>query len=84
MSLLNPKCLAVSAVAVGLYHTYPTRDAPGVLLNTAALASAVYIGLAWYDYKFDCDDKPLASEWFRLYRPFKPPVGAIDGRYGGG
>ena len=81
MSFINPKCAYVTAIAVGLYYMYPTRNDPNLLRNTAVLASGTYIGLAWYDALYDCDDKSKSSEWFQLYRPFKPPVGA-DGRYG--
>ena len=82
MSLINPKCAAVSGVAVLLYHTFPTRDMGNSLLNTALLAGGVYVGLAWYDSMFDCEQKSKASEWFTIYRPFKPPIGQ-DGTYGG-
>ena len=83
MSFLNPKCAIISAIAVGLYHTFPTRNDAGATLNTLLLASGTYVGLAWYDALYDCEDKSKASDWFKVYRPFKPPVGA-DGRYGGG
>ena len=81
MSFLNPKCAAVSLAAITLYMTFPTRNDPGLLLNSMLLLSGTYIGLAWYDARFNCEDKSKASDWFALYRPFKPAVGA-DGRYG--
>ena len=82
MSLINPKCAAVSAIAVLLYHVYPTRQQAG-LLGTAVLASGVYIGLAWYDALYDCEQKSVASEWFTLYTWAKPPVGSVSNQYGG-
>ena len=81
MSWINPKCAKVTALAVALYFVYPTRNEPNLYLNTALLASGVYIGLAWYDSTYDCDQKSKASDWFTLYRPFKPEV--VDGVYSG-
>ena len=74
MSLINPKCAVLSALAVVMYYRYPTRDSSMHLLYATALASGTYITLSWYDAVYDCKDKNIASEWFSLYRPFKPPV----------
>ena len=79
MSFLNPKCAAVTAMAVGLYFVFPTRNDPGLARNVAILSVGTYVGLAWYDAVYDCQDKSKASEWFTLYRPLKPPV--VDGEY---
>ena len=79
MSLLNPKCAAVTAGALALYFVFPTRNDPNLLRNVAILSVGTYVGLAWYDALYDCEDKSKASEWFTLYRPLKP--GVVDGEY---
>ena len=76
---MNPKCVAISAAGIALYYTYPTRDSPNHLLWAAMLSVGIYVGIAWYDTIYDCEDKSKASEWFTLYRPLKPPV--VDGEY---
>ena len=83
MSIINPKCAAVSLGAVALYFTYPTRNDPNLWFNTAVLLGGTYVALAWYDAAFDCSQKSLASDWFTLYRPLKPTVGSESGEYGG-
>ena len=82
MSLINPKCAAITAGGILLYYTYPTRDSPNHLLWAALLAGGIYTSIAWYDTLYDCDEKTLASSWFTLYRPVKPPVDPVSGRYG--
>ena len=47
------KCLVASGLAVGGYALLPKRSA-GVAVM---LALSVYIGLAYYDWAFDCSDK---------------------------
>ena len=79
MSLLNPKCAAVTAGALALYFVFPTRNDPNLLRNVAILSVGTYVGLAWYDALYDCEDKSKASQWFTLYRPLKP--GVVDGEY---
>ena len=79
LNVLNPKCAAMTAMAVGLYFVFPTRDDPNLLRNVAALSVGTYVGLAWYDALYDCEDKSKASEWFTLYRPLKP--GVVGGEY---
>ena len=44
---------------------------------TFLIASSGYIGLAWYDHKYDCKDKMSAGALSTIYGPLKPPV-----RYG--
>ena len=75
MSLINPKCAAVSAIAAALYWTFPHRDMPNSGRNTLVLLAGTYIGLAWYDAIFDCDLKSKSSKYFPCYRAFKPRVG---------
>ena len=80
--LLNPKCVAISAVGIALYYTYPTRDSPNHLVWAAILSVGIYVGIAWYDTVYDCEDKNYAGGVLTaLFRPLKPPIGA-DGRYG--
>ena len=77
--LRNVAALSMTAMAVSLHFVFPTRDDPNVLRNVAALSVGTYVGLAWYDALYDCEDKSKASEWFTLYRPLKP--GVVDGEY---
>ena len=81
---LNPKCLAVSSALVGAYFILPCRcDANKARVwGTAALiASASYVGLAWYDHFYDCEDKMKSGALRPLYAPFKPPVNPRTNRY---
>ena len=76
----NPKCIALSGLAVALYWSpLPKRS----LTVSAGLAIATYISLAWYDDLYGCESRMTSYEgaWSAFFRPFKPTV-RMDGEYG--
>ena len=74
----NVKCVLISGGVVGAYYVLP----PDRLWVAAMLAVGSYVGIAWYDHTFQCEDRLISydSPWTTLTKPFKPPVGA-DMRY---
>ena len=76
----NPKCIALSGLAVALYWSpLPRRS----LTVSAGLAIATYISLAWYDDFYDCKSRMTSFDgpWSTFFRPFKPAT-RTDGQYG--
>ena len=76
----NPKCIALSGLAVALYWSpLPKRS----LTVSAGLAIATYISLAWYDDLYGCESRMTSYEgaWSAFFRSFKPTV-RMDGEYG--
>ena len=63
---------------VGAYYVLQSDR----LWVAAMLAIGSYVGIAWYDSVFLCDDRLISydSPWTTLTKPFKPPVGP-DLRY---
>lgn len=78
---LNPKCLAFSGMMVGAYWYLPCKYDRNAYKSAAFISLASYIGLAWYDYAYDCTNKmkPGAIAPFTKY--FKPDI--RGGVYGG-
>ena len=76
----NKKCAVISGLAVLGYYALPPRR----LWVGAALAVATYVGVAWYDELYDCDERLVARGGLfgAVSAPLKPPV--TDGTYGGG
>ena len=74
----NEKRLLISGGIVRAYFILP----PDKLWVEAGLAVFSYVGIAWYDFIFGCQDRLTAydSPWSTLTRPFKPPIGP-DRRY---
>ena len=69
----NEKCLLISGGIVGAYYILP----PDKLWVGAGLAVFSYVGIAWYDSIFGCQERLTAydSPWSTLTRPFKPSTG---------
>ena len=76
---LNPKCLYFSGAMVTAYWVLPCKYDPHKWWATALIASASYVGLAWYDHAYDCKDKMRAGALNPIFGAVKPPVRA--GRY---
>ena len=69
---LNVKCLVFSAIVVIIYFLpHPPTIAHNIVMLFLLTISA-YIGLAWYDVLYDCQDrlKPTYLGW--LSKWFKP------------
>ncbi len=69
---LNIKCIIFTAVVAGGYWWLPPKS----LWVLGLLLWLPYIAMAWYDYKYDCNDKmqPTIVPFGRfLFLPFKPP-----------
>ena len=80
--VLNPKCVVISGIGVSMFYLYPTRDSPNHLLWATLLAAGIYVGIAWYDTVYDCEEKNAAGGIFtEFFQVFKPEIGS-DGRYG--
>jgi hypothetical protein len=70
---LNPKCLVFSAIVLILYWLpHPPHIAHQFVMGFL-LATSAYIGMAWYDVLYDCNDKfhPTLFGWLSM--SFKPP-----------
>lgn len=78
---LNPKCLAFSSVLVLAYWYLPCRYDQNAYRSAAFIASAGYIGLAWYDHYYDCSNKMKPGAISVFSKHFKPPI--VNGVYGG-
>jgi UDP-N-acetylmuramyl pentapeptide phosphotransferase/UDP-N-acetylglucosamine-1-phosphate transferase len=79
----NAKCIAYSGIVVAAYLYAPTRDQVDVRYAVPILAMGSYIGLAWYDHFFDCNEKMRPGALISVVSgPFKPALGS-SGRYGG-
>jgi len=78
---LNPKCLVFSGTMVGAYFVLPCKYDPNPFTTAAFIATASYIGLAWYDYAYDCRNKSRPGAISVFTAPFKPAI--RNGVYGG-
>ena len=69
----NTKCLIISGGVVGAYYVLP----PDNLWAAVGLGFGSYIGIAWYDHHFQCEDRLTSydSIFTTVTKPFKPPVG---------
>jgi hypothetical protein len=70
---LNVKCLIISAIVLIVYWLPHPRHIAHRFVAAFLLATATYIGLAWYDVLYDCNDHlgPTILGW--MSAPFKPP-----------
>jgi hypothetical protein len=70
---LNPKCLVISAMVVFVYFLPHPYSIIHNIVMALLLATSAYIGIAWYDVIYDCNDrlKPTLFGW--LSKSFKPP-----------
>jgi hypothetical protein len=69
---LNLKCIVFSIVVIGVYYLpHPPSIAHNIVM-VFLLGISAYVGLAWYDVLYDCNDKlkPTLLGW--LSAPFKP------------
>lgn len=78
---LNPKCLVFSGAMVAAYWYLPCKYDAAAYRSAAFIATASYIGLAWYDYSYDCSNKMKPGAISVMSRHFKPPL--ANGVYGG-
>ena len=69
---LNVKCLIVSAAVLMVYWLPHPKAFAHRAVAAFLLATATYIGLAWYDVLYDCNDhlRPTLLGWLSM--PFKP------------
>lgn len=69
---LNPKCLVFSGLVLLVYWAPHATHLAHRIVVAFALATAAYIGMAWYDYLYDCTDRfgPTFLGWLSM--PFKP------------
>ena len=74
----NAKCLAISGGVTAAYYILP----PDRLSIGAGIAIFTYVGIAWYDSMYGCQDRLISydSAFTTLTKPFKPPIGP-DRRY---
>ena len=76
----NTKCAVISGLVLGVWALPGRRN----LAVGAALVVVTYVGVAWYDELYDCDERLVARGGLfgAVSAPLKPPV--TDGTYGGG
>jgi hypothetical protein len=72
---VNPKCVWFS-ILVMLYYWYAT-DEPNTWL-LPVLAAAAYVLLAWYDYRYNCDDQLIPGKLLDVTGIFKPEATTRD------
>ena len=73
--VLNIKCIIFSLIIMILYSYCP----PQLSYQTNILIYFIifvvsYVGLAWYDYYYGCNQLPLQRAPWSLTSHFKPPV----------
>ena len=78
---LNPKCLVFSGAMVAAYWYLPCKYDQNAYTSAAFIATASYVGLAWYDYTYDCKYKMRPGAVSVVSKYFKPPL--YNGVYGG-
>ena len=66
---LNPKCLLFSAIIMALYWVSPAKKNVYLLPVIFILS---YVGMAWYDYKYNCDQMYSGSKTLGINSVFKP------------
>jgi hypothetical protein len=76
---LNPKCLVLSAIVIFVYWMPHPKFMTHQLVASFLLATATYIGLAWYDVLYDCNDRLKSTLLGWLSKSFKP--GEYDQAY---
>ena len=84
--IINPKCAMISALTVGLYYACPGRTEFNSTATAAAIAVATYVGVAWYDEKYECKRGRLKSRggiYSETIGALKPAVVPIKETYGG-
>lgn len=70
----NVKCLVFSCILLFVYFALPMPRANAhKFVAGFLLASAAYVGLAWYDYLYDCNDRLRPSPFGWLTGWAKPP-----------
>ena len=57
---VNPKCIAFSIIIIGLFLWRPSFSSSVTKWGTIGVLFVIaYVGIAWYDYFFDCRIQPL-------------------------
>lgn len=64
----NPKCLLISALAVGVYWYAPKKSG----YFAGLLSVGTYIGIAWYDELYQCNERLKPGLLSAVTGPFKP------------
>ena len=70
---LNPKCLVFSVAVIAVYFLpHPTTLAHNIVM-VFLIGCSAYIALAWYDFKYSCNDRLRPTLLGYISGPFKPP-----------
>ena len=82
---LNPKCILFSFVCMALFMYRPSFSHPAIAFAVlVAIFWIAYIGMAWYDYYFNCDIEPLRKGSLSLQGFLKPPAHVPEKQYSTG
>ena len=65
---LNPKCLFISIMIVALYWNLPPKNARAAVV----LLFGTYVGIAWYDELYNCDQRLERGVFDAVTGFFKP------------
>lgn len=80
---INVKCIIFSLVCMGLFLARPTLGPHATAAALVAIFVVAYVGMAWYDYYFNCDVVPLRKGYLGgVTGTLKPPPhapGTING-----
>jgi hypothetical protein len=70
---LNPKCIIFSLFIIIIYYLPKPYYYSHHFVMMFLLGTSAYIGMAWYDVLYDCNDKfgPTYLGW--MTKIFKPP-----------
>ena len=81
---VNEKCIVFAIVVIALFLARPELKSPWAKVGVPSVLFVIaYVGMAWYDYYYDCRAMPLQ----RGGGPtaiLKPPVHAADKQQVGG
>lgn len=81
---LNVKCILFSLLCMGLFLARPTLGTYATATALVSIFVVAYVGMAWYDYYFNCDVVPLRKGRLGgLTGSLKPPAHAPEQQYGG-
>lgn len=81
---VNEKCIIFSILVISLFLARPElKSIWAKVLVTGGLFIVAYVGMAWYDYFYNCSDMPLERGGGPT-SAFKPPVHAGDKQKIGG
>lgn len=69
---LNIKCIIFSGFVIATYLLPHPKNQPHNLIIMFLLATSAYIGLAWYDVIYDCNDRLQPTLFGYMSKSFKP------------